>query len=296
MLARARKSWYWPGMYRDINNHIDSCGTCQEMAPSHTKEPITLTEPPDYPFQKVVADLFEIHGYDYLAYVDRLTGWAELAHFPNSTTSYHIINTLREFFHRWGVVEEISLDGASNLQSTETKDWLEQWGVSIRKSSAYYPQSNGRAEAGAKFLKRLLADNTGPKGSIKTDNVARALLQYRNTPLRDIGKSPAELALGRELRDTLPIPAERYKINPHWEVLRERERTMSVKNEEIKLEHDQQARSLPELCVGDKVLCQNAKTGKWDRSGVVFEIGEHKQYIIRMDVSARLSPRNRGHL
>ena len=110
MLARARKSWYWPGMDRDISQHLDSCATCQRMAPSHTKEPITLTEPPDYPFQKGVADLFEIHGCDYLAYVDRLTGFAELAHFPISTSSYHLINTVREFFHRWGVVEEISLD------------------------------------------------------------------------------------------------------------------------------------------------------------------------------------------
>ena len=101
-------------------------------------------------------------------------------HFPNSTTSYQIINTLREFFHRWGVVEESSLDGASNLQSSEIKEWLRQWGVSIRKPSAYYPQSNGRAEAGVKSLKRLLADNTGPRGSINNDNIARALLQYRN--------------------------------------------------------------------------------------------------------------------
>ena len=79
-----------------------------------------------------------------------------------------------------------------------------------------------------KSLKRLPADNTGAQGSIDTDDVARALLQYRNTPLRDIDKSPAELALGRELRDTLPLPTERYKVNPHWAfVLRERKQTMS---------------------------------------------------------------------
>ena len=193
MLSRARKSWYWPGMDRDILAHTESCATCREMAPSKGREPITMTAPPEYPFQQAVADLFEVHGHDYLAYVDRLTGFAELAHFPTSTSSYHIINTLREFFHRWGVVEEVSLDGASNLQSVEIKQWFEKWGVKIRKSSAYYPQSNGRAEAGVKSLKRLLADNTGARGSINTDDLARALLQYRNTPLRDINTSPQEL-------------------------------------------------------------------------------------------------------
>ena len=191
----------------------------------------------------------------------------------------------------------MSLDGASNLQSTEIKQWLNKWGTKIRKSSAYYPQSNGRAEAGVKSLKRLLADNTGARGSINTDNLARALLQYRNTPLRDINKSPAELALGRELRDTLPLPTERYKVNPHWAfVLRERERTMSEKNNEVKVRHDENAHSLPELTVGDRVLCQNAKTKKWDRSGEVAEVCPHRQYTVRMDGSARLSSRNRRHL
>ena len=78
-----------------------------------------MTDPPEYPFQKTVFDLFEIDGYHYLVYVDRLTGFAELAHFPTSTTSRNIIDTIREFFHRWGVTEEISLDGGPNLKSTE---------------------------------------------------------------------------------------------------------------------------------------------------------------------------------
>ena len=209
MLARARKTVYWPGMEREVLIHVESCPTCREAAPSKGREPIEMTEPPQYPFQKTVSDLFEVDGNHYLVYVDRLTAFAELGHFPTSTSSRHIINTIREFFHRWGVAEEISLDGGPNLQSSEISQWLEKWGVKVRKSSAYYPQSNGRAEAGVKSLKRLLMDNLGSKGSLHTDDVAAALLQYRNTPIRGINKSPAELALGRELRDTLPLPIER---------------------------------------------------------------------------------------
>ena len=140
-------------------------------------------------------------------------------------------------------------------------------------------------------------DNVGIKGSLHTDDVAAALLQYRNTPLRGINKSPAELALGRELRDTIPLPTERYKVNPHWAyILRERERTMAANNDAIKIKHDANSRELYQLNVGDPVLCQNTKTRKWDRSGVVFEVGKHRQYTIRMDGSSRLSLRNRKHL
>ena len=55
-------------------------------------------------------------------------------------------------------------------------------------------------------MKHLLKGNTGRKGAIDTDKVAQDLLQYRNTPLRGINKSPAELALGRSLRDTASLP------------------------------------------------------------------------------------------
>ena len=54
---------------------------------------------PEFPFQNVVADLFEIKSYKYLVYADRLTGFVELAYFPSTTISTVIINTLREFFH-----------------------------------------------------------------------------------------------------------------------------------------------------------------------------------------------------
>ena len=142
-----------------------------------------------------------------------------------------------------GVAEGISLDGGPNINSPEMKRWLNSWGTDIRQSSAYYPQSNGRAEAAVKSLKRILKGNTGHNGNINTDSVARALLQYRNTPLRGINKSPAELALGRQLRDKLPLPRHRYKVSSHWaQHLRDREKLLSEANAAIKEKYDEHAR------------------------------------------------------
>ena len=156
-------------------------------------------------------------------------------------------------------------------------------------------QSNVRAEAGVKSLKWIMRGNTGPKGSLHTDNMARALLQYGNTPLRHVNKSPAELAIGRELGDTLPLPMKPYQINPHWaQVIMEHERSMSVQNEKEKFKYD--VRSLSELCKGDQVLCQNTGSKKWDRSGIIVEVGKYKQYTIKMDGSGCLSLRNQQHL
>ena len=194
------------------------------------------------------------------------------------------------------ITEEISLDGGPNLSSKEIKDWLENWGVTIRPSSAYYPQSNGRAEAAVKTLKRLLQRNTGSRGSTDTDSIAKALLQHRNTPLRDVGRSPAQLALGRDLRDTIPLPKERYKVDLNWaHHLRERERKMFQKILELSIKSSTN-KSLRALMKGSKVLCQNARTRQWDRSGTIVETHPFRKYSVKMDGSGRVSLRNRRHL
>ena len=54
-------------------------------------------------------------------------------------------------------------------------------------------------------MKQLLRDNIDPKGKLNTDAVTRAILQIRNTPESDSGLSPAQILLGRTLRDTLPL-------------------------------------------------------------------------------------------
>ena len=297
MLARARKIIYWPGIDRDITSHALSCMKCKEISPSQQKEPLISTPPPEYPFQQAVTDLFEFEGHYYLVYTDRLTGFIELAYFPGSTVSSTIISTFREFFHRWGVPEEISLDGGPNLVSNEVKNWLKKWGVTIRLSSAYYPQSNGRAEAAVKSIKRLINGNTGNRGSINTDQIAQALLQHRNTPLRDINLSPAQLALGRELRDTMPLPRNRYKVDKRWSSqLQQREKIMLENHLKIEETYNSHAKSLPELQIGTRVLCQNMRSMKWDRSGTIVEAGQYRQYFIKLDGSGRITLRNRRHI
>ena len=195
-----------------------------------------------------------------------------------------------------GAPEIISTDGGTNLVSEEMKNFFERWGVQMRVSSAYYPQSNGRAEAAVKSAKRLLMSNTGVGGSLDTDKATLAILQYLNTPLRDIDKSPAQLAAGRQLRDGVPATRQHYKVNVHWRrSLRDREVNMAEKHQDIMAKSGSQ-RSLPALKPGNRVWIQNQTTKKWDKSGTVTEVLAYRQYSIRLDGSGRISRRNRVHL
>ena len=189
-----------------------------------------MTPPPEYPFQQVVCDLFYVGSNHYIAYAFRLSGWLEIAQLKMTATSSDIIEILREFFHRFGVPEEISTDGGPNIHSKEVIAFWKKMGVSHRLSSAYYPQSNGRAEAAVKSAKRIVRANVG-----KPDEIARCLSQHRNTPMKGCKVSPAQLVMGRDLRDFIPQPQDSgYRVSNRWkEFLRQREQYMLKNNDKI---------------------------------------------------------------
>ena len=139
-------------------------------------------------------------------------------------------------------------------------------------------------------------DNTGPRGSLNTDKVAVALLQYHNTPLKGVNKSPAQLATGRQLRDGVPANKRHYNVSRNWrKTLMDRERAMADSNRKI-MERYENNKVLPPITVGTKVHVQNHANNRWDRTGTIAEILPFRQYTVHMDGSGRLTKRNRRHL
>ena len=298
ILKRARQCVYWPGMDRHIIQSCVSCKLCIKNTPSQSKEELLPSPVPHYPFQNVVTDIFHLNGYNYITYADRLTGWIEVSYFQTSPRSSDIIDTFRNLFHRFGVPEEISMDGGPNISSTEITMFLNKWGSKIRKSSAYYPKSNGRAEAAVKSIKRVIQGSIGKNGNINNDNITKALLQYRNTPLKGIGKSPAQLLLGRKLRDSVPQLSSGFEVSPKWKYfIRQREKAMLDNNKLMKQNHDHSnVKRYEEIPLWTKVVCQNVRNKKWDRQGIVKKICPFRQYEVIMEGSGRISLRNRIHL
>ncbi|KAK3882768.1 hypothetical protein Pcinc_012877 [Petrolisthes cinctipes] len=264
MLRRARQSVYWPGMEGDLQHLRETCSACNAHAQSQASEPLIITPPPEYPFQCTVTDLFQLDSNNYLVYTDRLTGWMEVCHLPTSATSNKLKTHLRSFFSRWGAPEELATDGGTNLVSDEMVEFFKRWGVRIQL--------------------------------LDTDSFAVARLQYLNKPLRGVNKSPAQLATGRQLRDGVPTAQSNCRVDRHWrQTLRHREVTMAQSRGEVE-DRQGPARTLEPLTPGTKVWVQNQTYGAWDRSGVIVEVRPHRQYMVRLDGSGRISLRNRRHL
>ena len=299
MQSRANQTVYWPGLHAAIKNHKQSCQSCIEISPKQSQEPLILSPPPEYPFQQICADYFEHESHSYLSIVDRFSYWLNIYHFSNSATSSSLIAEFRKLFGSYGVSEEISSDGGPQFTSSSFQQFLKNWGVNFRISSAQYPQSNGRAELAVKTAKRIIMDNT-IHGSLNTDKVILALLQYRNTPIPHIGLSPAQILFHRQLRDHLPNNPYNYRLHKRWLLAaNQRENLLSQRNKQLQLAYNQTAHELSSLSIGDTVVILDPtshKKRKWIRTGTIVEILPFRQYRIKMHGSGRVCLRNRRFL
>ena len=301
MNERAQVSVWWLGITPQIQEKRDKCRNCNEHLPSQPSVPPVPLLNPDYPFQQIVADYFQEKGFHYLVIADRFSGWPTLLFCGGSTASQSVlIDTLRTYFSTYGIPEEIASDGGSTFKAYETQKFLSDYGVRHRLSSVAFPHSNQRAELAVKSMKRLFRANVGCDEKSNTDKFQRAVLQYRNTPDRDTGRSPAQVIFGRELRDFLPAPLSRYKPHPRWLLLQEdRERALrkrALKNMENLSKNTHQ---LAKLEVSDVVQIQNQvgnKSSRWDLTGIVVEVKPFDQYLVKVHGSGRLTLRNRKFL
>ena len=122
-----------------------------------------------------------------------------------------------------------------------------------------YPQSNGKAKATVKSMKKLIqAAWTGQ--SINEDKLTRALLQYRNTRARREGLSHAQKLFGHPIQDTLPAHRRAFAEQLQHQVTqaeRQKQRLMKL----FEKSYNQHAKPLPDLNVGNRVTVQNQDIG-----------------------------------
>ena len=197
-LSYARDYVFWPGMKAQVKDRVRSCGICNAFRNQQQKETLKLHDVPGLPWQTV--------GHTYVVVTDFYSKFFELELLCRNTATC-LINNVKKVFARYGIPEEVISDNGSQYSNTrnlfhsthEFKMFAKEWGFKHTTSSPEYPQSNGAAERAVQTAKRILkkasADGKDPFGG---------LLEYRNTPFKDIGLSPAQLLMSRRTRTMLP--------------------------------------------------------------------------------------------
>ena len=282
---RARDSVFWPGIDREIEDMIKRCHQCLSLLPANCKETLQQPPLPTRPWDKLGLDLCSLHGKEYLIITDYFSFFTEVRDLRKNTKAPIVIKELKEVFSRFGSPVEVVSDGGPQFSCKAFQDFAKEWGFQHTLSSPTHAQSNGKAEAAVKNVKKLLK-----KCGALNDEFWKGMLAIRNTPLSS-GKSPAQLLLGRFLRESLPrLP------NPKQEFLTPdiRRRILHNKSKE-KRNYDQQSKGLSPLHLGSRVAIRSRTDTDWSLLGTILELRPHRTFLVPTDQGSVLI-RNRRYL
>lgn len=183
--ARARAVVWWPGIDRDIENHVKGCMPCQVNSQVTTDAKTgAIWAPTQRSFERVHIDFFELDSVKYLILVDAHTGWIECWRMGKTDVSA-VIEKLSLAFATFGLPVSVVSDNGPPFNSSTFADYLARNGIKNVHSPPYHPNSNSYAERGVGTIK-LMMRTMGPQ--TKLSNV---LFHVHMTP-RSSGLSPYE--------------------------------------------------------------------------------------------------------
>lgn len=211
--ARAKELFHWVNMNSDIENYIMRCDICQKFRNNTIRELLKPHEIPMLPFQKLACDICEFAKVNYLVVIDYYSKWIEIKKIKNKSST-EIINKWMEIFSTFGTPSEIIADNVP-FNSFECRQFSKSWNFVINTSSPLYPQSNGLAERAVAITKNIL------KKSVSQEDYYVAIAEYRNTPVKDLHFSPAQLLQNRRFQTKLHINTNLLKPNININVEKE---------------------------------------------------------------------------
>ncbi|UYV60920.1 K02A2.6-like [Cordylochernes scorpioides] len=172
-IALAKRSIYWPGMNKEIEELINNCSICQQTSKEQILKNLCFH-----------TKYLIIHG---------KSKYPEIYQLQDMTTDT-IIRRLKRTFSNFGIQETLVSDNGPPFFSKEFQNFTRTWNIVHVTSSPYHAQSNGMVELTVQTLKKLIKRC----GEESTDPYL-ALLNLRNTPHNNL-PSPAQILMSRNLR------------------------------------------------------------------------------------------------
>jgi transposase InsO family protein len=253
---------WWPGIDKQVEDYVRSCHPCQIVGSKAKPEPIRSTKLPESPWKDISVDLLEITSENHLlVVVDYYSRWIE-AILLRKTDAQHVIKSLEAIFRTHGLPETIRSDNGPPFASREFEAFLKSLGIIHKKGVPYWPQSNGEVErCNATLLKIVRIARLEGKDWKKA--LEDFLFHYRVTPHTVTDATPAELLMGRKLRDKLP----RVEVNESRVTEAEWKQLLKERDTRKKLRQKQYADKTraaqdSNISEGDRVLLKQTRKNK----------------------------------
>ena len=225
---RAKETVYWPGMYKELEEMVHKCDSCQTYQNNQAKEPMITDDPPERAWEKVGVDIMEHEGRSYLVTVDYFSDFFEVDRLEKKD-AHEIIIKLKLHFARHGSPLCLRSDNGPPFQSEKFRQFTKAWEIEHITSSPYKPRSNGKVENAVKQAKNLMK-----KCNKDGSDMYLALLELRNTPTETIEASQSQRLFNRRTRTILPTAKSllepKIPTDMHNKLLKRKEKQMQYYN------------------------------------------------------------------
>ncbi|XP_046612657.1 uncharacterized protein K02A2.6-like [Neodiprion virginianus] len=272
MKALARSFVWWPEINKQIELITQACRACLETRKSPPKIALTPWAWPTTPWHRIHADFLRpFNGKTVLVIVDSHSKWPE-AIIMQSMSESHTIKAFEEVFARHGYPAHLITDNYSTFVGKAFQSLLKVGGVRHSTTPPYCSATNGAAENFVGTFKRKVACIMADGFNLQ-EVITKFLFDYRSTPHATTQRTPASLALGRELKTRFsrlrPTPVNDCIVT---------HQSRQIQNYAGKREST--------LKVGDSVMAREYKQGgkaAWKPGTVEIELIAGVTYLIRID-------------
>jgi hypothetical protein len=270
-LARIRERFYWRNMVTEITDYVKSCDSCQRRKISPTVgqglyQPMPIAE---RIFEAISIDLLgplpEVNGFKYCVVITDQLSRMSLIEPIKSGHADEVLRVLKlRVFLRFGTPLEIIADRGTNVSSPYCEQFYTEYGIKLKRTTAYHPRSNGVTENFNKVLGHALAI-FNQKHENWPELVPYIEFAYNTSVHQSTGFSPHYIVYGQQPRMTIEnklgvkrlVDSEslfQEMIYDRLENIRKKARQLFQKRQTINQEYANQNRREIEFECGDEVL------------------------------------------
>ena len=206
---KMQRSYWWPGMYKDVDYTVRSCTRCQSRKTPRTHAALQPNLLTSHPFECVGVDVLgplprSTSGYRYIiVFIDHFTRWVEA--FPmrknDARTCAELLVT--EIVCRYGAPTKLLSDRGSPFLASMAKEVYHILSIKKLQTTAYHPQTNGIVERFNSTLVAMLAMYVSMDQKDWDKYIRYCVFAY-NTSRHELNQfTPYYLVFGREA--SLPI-------------------------------------------------------------------------------------------
>ena len=204
-----QEHFWWPGMTRDLRNHIKKCGRCRKYEaapPIAPMKPLTCSGPGELlhvnftSIEETVPLKEEAVIWNVLFLQDHFSKYV-VVYVVKDQTAHTAIETLRNgYFGLFGVPAYLISDQGKAFMDHIITHLCDLYGVQKLRTSPYHAQTNGQVECMNQMIIHMIGKLEEDKKACWSEHLLELLLAYNTTHSTVTGYSPYYLLFGRSSR------------------------------------------------------------------------------------------------